>query len=189
MKIHHFLSLAFVVALLGACATPMKISVDHNPDADFSDLKTYNWLPEPQKKAGDPRVDNELMDKRVRITVEAQLNSMGYEKVTEGKPDFKLGYYVAIKEKTDVTYINNYYGYGPGWHTNPAAGPGYAPVQPVEVTYEVGTLIVDVVDSETNELMWRGWAQAEINTVKPPKEEGKQLKEAVQKIFAQFPPQ
>jgi hypothetical protein len=54
--------------------------------------------------------------------------------------------------------------------------------------YEEGTLVLDIVNAKSNQLMWRGSAQAEINRQLKPEEREKRLQEAIGKILAQFPP-
>ena len=58
--------------------------------------------------------------------------------------------------------VNNYYGYGhSGW-----AWEYYDPYRYGSQThiysYELGALIFDVIDPKTNQLMWRGSAEAEV---------------------------
>ena len=56
------------------------------------------------------------------------------------------------------------------------------------VSYEAGTLVIDVIDARTNKLMWRGWAQ---NTVKGMLENqdtmARRIDEAVTRMFVRFP--
>ena len=49
----------------------------------------------------------------------------------------------------------------------------------------IGTLIVDLVDPTTHEMVWRGMAQ---DQVKPNGESAETVNEAMQKLFAKFPP-
>ncbi len=60
---------------------------------------------------------------------------------------------------------------------------GYAP------EYLQATLVVDVVDARTNQLIWRGWANKSLgHEPEPePKRIQKYASEAVEKILAKFP--
>ena len=49
----------------------------------------------------------------------------------------------------------------------------------------IGTLIVDLVDPSTHEMVWRGIAQ---DQVKPNGESADTINEAMQKLFEKFPP-
>jgi hypothetical protein len=74
------------------------------------------------------------------------------------------------------------YGYGLGrW---PAAAADVRLSQ-----YEEGTLMLDVIDSSSNELVWRGAAQARIDPNRSPQERTRLINSAVRKMLDRFPPQ
>ena len=52
----------------------------------------------------------------------------------------------------------------------------------------VGTLIVDLVDANQKELVWRGTATKTLDPGSSPEEKQKHLDEAVQKMFGNYPP-
>jgi Domain of unknown function (DUF4136) len=54
------------------------------------------------------------------------------------------------------------------------------------MTYKVGTLVLDMYDSKTNKLMWRGTAVDTVSS-KPEKNE-KKLEKGIEKMFEKFPP-
>lgn len=74
-----------------------------------------------------------------------------------------------------------YYGYGLG-----RVGVGSTDVRVSE--YEVGTLLLDVVDGSTNELVWRASAQARIDPNRTPQERTKLIRDAVHQMLERFPP-
>jgi hypothetical protein len=51
--------------------------------------------------------------------------------------------------------------------------------------YKVGTLVIDLVDSKTEKLIWTGTANAEIN--KKPKNPDEAIHAVVAKVMAAFP--
>ena len=55
--------------------------------------------------------------------------------------------------------------------------------------YDEGTLIIDIVDAGSNELVWRGAAQGEVNLAASPQEREQRAQDAVQRILEDFPPQ
>ncbi len=176
-----------IVATLWACTT-IRVTSDFDPSADFSGLRTYAWIPGPQERTGDPRIDNPLLDSRIRETVDRQLAAQGYQKQRSGRPDFWIGYHAAIKSKMSIDVINDYYHYPRGWGWG--YGAAYAPSGATTYVheYEEGTLILDVVNPQTSELIWRGSADAEVNRRAKPEERQKKLGKAVQKILSRFPP-
>ncbi len=170
-------------ALLAGCST-MQVHSDYDPSASFTGLKSYDWIKAAKKVTGDPRLDDPALDKRIREIVESRLATQGYTKVSDGTPDFLVGYHVALEKRLAVSTMNDYYGYRAGWGWSYGAGTGTMMPQSYTYEYEQGSLIIDVVSPKTHDLMWRGSAQAEVNR----KKGREQLNEAVTRILERFPP-
>ncbi|MFQ5754782.1 MAG: DUF4136 domain-containing protein [Acidiferrobacterales bacterium] len=176
-----------LLTALAGCST-MQVNTDFDPAADFGILQTYNWMPGPQKVTGDPRLDNEVLEKRIHTAVENQLNAQGFRKQSSRTPDFLVGYHVALEKKLAVSTMNTYYGYRAGWGWS--YGVGTSAIGPESYTYEYeqGSLILDIVDGDTRRLIWRGSAQTEVNKTASPEKRQAQINEAVKKMLEQFPP-
>ena len=93
-----------MVVFLASCAS-VRVSEDYDPDEDFSGYQTFTWLPVPQKPTGDYRVDNPLLDTRIRAAVERNLGSRGYRKVEDRAPDFYVAYHLGIEQKLSLIHI------------------------------------------------------------------------------------
>jgi hypothetical protein len=171
-----------VGAALLACST-VNVHYDYDPSVDFSGFHTYAWLPQPESAGpADPRLDNPLLDARIRRSVDSRLAQAGYRKVEEQAPDFQVAYHVGIASKVDVDTI--YHGYGRvGW-----AGGGWADT--VVREYEEGTLLIDFLDPMDGQLVWRGTGQTRLEQGgdPSPEEREKGVDEVVSKILAGFPP-
>jgi hypothetical protein len=126
----------------------------------------------------------------VRRAVETQLIARGYPKVEAEVSDFRVAFFIVVEDKTSVTTINNYYGYGGrypyggGW----GYGPGGASSQTVVDQYQEGSLILDVVRSDGNVLVWRGSATTRLSKKTNPEKADKTVNEAVSELLAAFPP-
>jgi len=149
-------------------------------------------LDEPQKPTGDPRIDdNTILRNRVHTAVDAALSARGFRKVSSD-PDFLVAYHVSLDRQQSVQTLNSYYGYSPGWGYGYGASyrPGYWAGSPETYVYEYeeGTLILDVVDPKSKELMWRGSAQDEVNFKSTPEKAQAQINEAVNGMLEHFPP-
>jgi hypothetical protein len=57
-----------------------------------------------------------------------------------------------------------------------------------EITYTMGTLVLDFFDTASKELVWRGTAEGKIHEGNSPQERSERAFTAVQKIMEQFPP-
>jgi hypothetical protein len=166
-----------VLLLLGGCSR-ITVGVDYDPSWDFGALRTYDWLPDPEPTSRDPRTDNTLLAGRVHRAVDRALAAKGYEKQTDGEPDFLVAYHTLVEEKTDVRTIGTY-GFS-RWG-------GFADTYVYQ--YEQGTLLIDIIDPKENALLWRGIAVAVIDRYDgTPESREQKINEAVAKIIDRFPP-
>ena len=82
--------------------------------------------------------------------------------------------------------IGNEKSYGGGWGWRRFGGGGFGDSTTTEQDYEVGTLVVDLYDTKTKQLIWRGSAEDTLSD-KATKNE-KNLDKGVAKMFKAFPP-
>ncbi len=190
MKTFKFIGLLMSVLLLFACS-PMQITTDYDDSVLFADLKTYNWLPGRPLSTGNPVIDtNSLLHKRIKNEINRWFQSHGYKLEPKDKSDFLVSYYVVTEQKTQISVLNDYYGYPRGWgyyggyYDYP--GPGGSRTYVYE--YEEGTLIIDIVNTKTHQLMWRGTAEGEVEELKTPEEKKARIAKVVQSILKKFPP-
>lgn len=192
MKLKNILFGAFGLLLISGCST-IRVDSDYARGSEFSSLKTYAWASDSQPKTGDLRIDNTLIDSRVRSAVDETLAAGGYQKISSGTPDFLVVYRLSIEGKLDVTTIeapvvapNIQY----GRLSIPAMGYSqYYGDQTFVTEYEEGTLLIDFVDPSSQKLMWRGSAKGTVKEKAKPEQREARIREAVSKILAQFPPQ
>jgi hypothetical protein len=165
-------TLLFLVALATAFAQQVKTDFDHQ--ANFAQYKTYSWE---AVKSADP-----LWDARIKSAVDAQLQAKGWTRVDNGG-DVCM---VAIKTtQTQRTLQTFYDGFGGGWRWRGLGGLGESTT--TEQDYKEGTLVVDMYDAKTKQLIWRGSAEDTLSN-KAEKNE-KNLDKGVAKMFKKFPPE
>jgi len=194
MKHLFFMPVLFAL-MLGGCAT-VQISADYDPQGDFTGLQSFAWMHEKQPVTGNAFLDNDVLNKRIRRAVDEQLISQGLQEVPKPEADFLLRYHVTIKDKTDITTFGSYDGYMWNRPYSRAAGPGlyyhspHAQTQTFTTHYQEGTLVVDVIQPEADQLalIWRGTAQAEVKPSLSPEKRETRLRKAVDDMFAYFPP-
>ncbi len=172
---------SLALALCVGCAT-VQVETDWNPGTDFSKLHSYAWLTEQPLKTGDARFDSPLVDQRIRSATAETLAAKGFVTASQASADFLMAYMITSQQKTDVNTIYEGYGYGyGGW-----GGPGYARTYVTQ--YELGTLILDVLDPKTKTLVWRGSGSAVLGEALTPEDRDRRVREAVEEILAKFPP-
>ena len=168
-----------------ATCSGVTYSRDFDPTANFSDYRSYAWAERTPTGDDDPRVYNDIVKSRVQLAVDQALAAKGYQKVT-GNPTFYVAWHGAIEGQMSTTTINDHYGYGWGWY---GPGMGVSSSRTYVNEWDEGTLLVDIIDATSNELVWRGSAQAEVNRSSRGRDEDQgRLNEIVAKILEQFPP-
>jgi len=173
-----YLFRACFIVLIGMlfCCSTMKINVDYDQDASFLEYKSYRWIPHKPKVKPPRMIDHTLLEKRIKNAVDAELAAKGFTRVMEERPDILVAFHIGAQNKVDVTHYGYRYGPHGRWWGHRA-----------EVhRYKEGTLILDIVDAETKQLVWRGSAR---DAVHRPQDLDEKLLEAVEKILVQFPPQ
>ena len=99
-----------------------------------------------------------------------------YARVMSGAPDLLVHYHANISKTFDVNGVDTRNGYC------------YDDCEPRVVDYELGTIVLDVVDGHTNRVIWRGWAQDHIDGVIDRQELlRKQVNTSVARMMALFP--
>ena len=183
MRATHRLIVMLLSTTIVACSS-VQVATDYDPDANLSSYETYSWLPRPVEPTGDVRADNPLVHARVRDAVDEALKAKGYERLLEGRPDFYIGYHLSLTTKLDASRMNNYYGYGARHR------PGMGTSQTVIREYEVGVLVLDIVDADLDRLVWRSTGRKVVQETPPTPEESRQrILDAVTQILEPFPPQ
>lgn len=168
------IGVAIIMGII-ACSS-MRVSIDYDQDIDFAQYKTFRWIPHKPKVGPRRLLDHALMEKRTKNSVENELAAKGIEKIAGERPDFLIAYHIGAENKVDVdTYGYRYGPRGRRWGRH------------VEVhRYKEGTLILDFIDPESKQLVWRGTA---VGAVHRPEDLGDKLNKAVEKIVEKFPPQ
>lgn len=175
-------TVVLLLALAVAGCSPIAVTSDRDPNADFGRLHSYVWRPGPQQGTGDPRFDSALIDKRVRAAVDRVLASKGYRMAApDAAADFLVGYHAVVRRRTSARTINRWYGYRAG---GIYGGPG---MQTIEYQYDEGTLLIDVIDPATTQLLWRGTGTRAVDAAASAEKREQRINEAVERILAEFP--
>jgi len=194
MKIIKLVSFYTLLIVISACSS-VQVSTDHSEDADFSNLKTFKWL-NVSTEGKDPRMDNTIMYSRITNTINKQLSFQGYSKI-DTTPDFFINFDVLTEDKVDVRNYNTYGGYPAGWGWGAGYGHrgygGYGGVyggysETTVKEYKKGTLIIDIIDPTTNQLIWRGLGSKRLPSTSNPEKMDELVFDVVESILKNFPP-
>ncbi len=169
--------ISLLLVLATGCSPEIQVYTDYDPDNDRWAYSTFTWNEvSTERETRDPLYYSSLNDKRIRKAVQKELLKRNYQFVTE-KADLLFQYHILVEDKSVVATEPFGYIYGPYWMRK----------QQHVYTYTQGTLILDLIDTRINQLIWRGWAVSAIDGLDSPERIEKLINEAVQKVFTKFP--
>ena len=177
-------ALALAAAGLPATALAQQVNHDFDRSADFRKCKTVAYQV-------CMRIDNPLVDKRIVADLEKALALEGLTKA-DGDADVNVTYHSSTTEDIAIDTTTWGYGYGRGWARGHGGyGYGYSggPVSSTTTVrkYTRGTLVIDIWDARTKELVWRGTASDSVSD--DPAKNDKKVQKALQKLFKLYPPE
>jgi len=175
MKVKKVVFVLIGMILLSGMASAQQVKTDFDRAANFAQYKTYSWE---QVKTKDP-----LDVDRIKKAVNAALAVKGWTRVDSGG-DVSL---VAMEITRDQQTLNTFYdGIGGGWGWRRFGGGGFGEATTTTDTYKVGTVVVDLFDTKTKQLIWRGTASDTLSNNSD--KNIKNLDKGVDKMFKHFPP-
>ncbi len=161
--------------LFAGKASAQQVKTDYDHSANFGQYKTYSWEQVKTKNALD--VD------RIKSAVNAALAAKGWTQVDSGG-DVSI---VAMETTQNQQTLNTFYdGFGGGWGWRGFGGGGFGEATTTTDTYKVGTLVVDLFDTKTKTLLWRGSSSDTLSNNS--NKNIKNLDKGVEKMFKKFPP-
>ena len=169
MKLAQRFAILVTTLLVTTLAFSREVRVDYDHHANFERYRTYSWA-----KVETP---DSLWDERVKEAVDKALQTKGWQQVPDGG-DVSV---VAVGTTNEKRTLRTFYDGFDGWMWG-----GFGDATTYEDTYQVGTLIVDMFDTRTKKLIWRGTA-SDVVSSKPDKNI-KELEKSVDKMFEHFPP-
>jgi len=168
MRTGRLISLLVITAvLLGGCTatkmsssekiyeTPIVVDAHYTEGVDFSNYKTWTWIPSVSNASGSNRLDDPEFRDVVGTAVQKEMFARGYAKTTEN-PDLVLNAFVSM-QKIDKKYIEeNFDGvYAPDYHAAlPDGGSNKS-------SWDEGTLMLFIYDASKGQVVWYGTAQTE----------------------------
>ncbi|HYW03501.1 MAG TPA: DUF4136 domain-containing protein [Gammaproteobacteria bacterium] len=173
-RLSPYISLLAAIALTGCAGVPVNTDFEHG--APFARLHTFTWrAPASRTGKSTPVWDNEIFGQRVARAVRADLTSQGYKSVHPPRADFIVTYSTAQRERMRGSSVG--FGY---W-----TGPWFLDQSVAFQSYQENTLILDVIDARTGQLIWRGWSSGIIDEDHM---DTKTVTRVVDAILKEFPP-
>lgn len=165
-------SLAALVLVAAGMLVAQDVKSNYMPGTDFSKFHTYKWVE--IEKGAHP---NQIVDAQIKQSVDAQLTQKGLTKTDDEKADLYVGYQIAVDQEKQW----NAYGMGGGVRFG---GMGTA----TQSTISVGTLVLDMYDPTTKQLVWTGSATKTMDPSSNQDKNQKNLNKAMEKLLKNYPP-
>ena len=170
MNKHRIFAFVGAAVLFASASFAQQVKTDYDHKADFSQYKTYSW-----EKV---QTQSPLWVDRIKGAVDASLKAKGWMPVESGGSVAIVALEMAQNHPTLNTYYDRF---GGGWRWG-----GFGDVTTTVNNYTVGTLVIDLFDSNTKKLVWRGSASEALSNKSD--KNIKALDKNVLKMFDHFPP-
>jgi Domain of unknown function (DUF4136) len=176
MKKHNVIIFGSItmVLFLAASLFAGDVKTDYDRNANFAQYKTYSW--------DKVQTQDALWVDRIKSAVDEALAAKGWRQVASGG-DVSLA---ATEITQNQQILNTYYDNFGGGRRFGGFG-GFGDATTTTDTYQVGSLVVDIYDTQTKKLIWRGSSSDTLSSKVD--KNIKNLDKDVQKMFKHFPPE
>lgn len=185
-----------VLLFTGLAACTPAVNVEQRANVDFNRYRTFDFATMEVKTNGDqnPLLRSPIAQDRIRQSIASELAKRGLRRV-QRSPDFLVATHTFVEQAERTVYT-----------TQPAAGyaypyavsygGGYLPVNygyfyspayyqtPHTEQYHEGTLVIDFIDTRSNNLVWRG---SIADPVDDPARLGSEFSKSAKEILDKFP--
>jgi hypothetical protein len=184
MKIQQLTGMVLLLLMAAGCSG-IQVSQDYDIQRPFPDMQTYAWKFGANKSSDDFRETNPLLHQRFRENIDRVLTEKGYAQ--KSHPDFLVDYVYAIKTRIRSQPVTTGVGFGAGPYYH--YGGIHIMSAPRVYDYDVGMLAIDVYDAGSDTLLWRGTGSEPITSHPTPQKTSEMVRQMVEAILVQFPPQ
>lgn len=159
--------------------SPTAIISVSNPDIKVLNSKNFSWSAKSRYVYDDERLEGFPLKKNFEDDIKSKLISSGFIfKENSQNPSLLVGYVIALESALSDLDINNLYGINPGFINKDIEKGGK--------NYEKGTMIIDIIEAQTNILVWRGAMQGMAEFGITDEKRKIRLKAAVDRLLDEF---
>jgi hypothetical protein len=178
-------ALVATALLATGCASGPDIRADYDREADFGKYRTFGFVAAAGTDTGEFRT---LATQMLQSAAARQMEARGYTRAEN--PDLLINFKGKLEEKTDIESTPAPY-YGPGWgyrgwYGAPYGAYGFGATEVTTRRYKVGTLVMDVIDSEKRQAVFQGGVEG-IVTKEMLANKQAAIDQAVAHIFSKYP--
>ena len=148
-----------------ACTPSVKVSYNYDPDVDFFTIESFRW---------GGMQSNDMIS---RFDVSRMESALRQELVLHG---------LLQRARADVVAVA-YLGIVPGRKQALEYSHGLYWTETTK-TVQLGTVVLDLVDTRTNRLIWRGVAQTKVEEDISPQKRQRNIERVARKLVSTYPP-
>ena len=165
----------FLTVIAAAPALAQTVTIDYDHNVNFLKFKTYTWQ---KLHATDPSVEE-----RINIAVKRDMEGRFMTEVA-GKGDVTITAVEATQDKAEfVSFYNALDGFA--WQTVSGMG-GFLDAGTTLANVPLDTLIIDIYDTKTHQLLWRGAVTEPVATNQDKND--RTIDHAVTLLIGKYPP-
>ncbi|HEY8784083.1 MAG TPA: DUF4136 domain-containing protein [Mucilaginibacter sp.] len=177
----YLAAIVLILSGLSACTTYNYYTAAINK-TNLSNYHTFAWMP--QTKDDNKKMTSDLADTKIKDGATNALVAKGF-RLDQQNPDLVVNYTRIVGRGTRTNYYSPYYdgfypGWGLGWGLGFGWGWGWGYYRPYyyygapfayyggltyaeKEHYKEGTLIIDLIDTHTRKIVWRGFGVGEVH--------------------------
>jgi hypothetical protein len=176
--------IAIMVVLVSACSST-RVQTDFDHQADFSSYSTFAWYQPVEKDKSPTEGPSQLVDRRIRGAISDNLRAKGLSQNDADTADLVVTYYASLGSRMyfHTTGWSYGWGWGPYWGYGYAFWPGWT--HTTAHTYHEGTVIIDIIDRDKGQLVWRGVGTRALGKKSHSEEK---IEQSMTRILETFPP-
>ena len=173
-------ALVALVALGSSCAPSLHVETNFDREASFRDYRQWAFIDSPNARGGTLGGLDPSLRTRVEDAIRSELAARKFRDAGSGTPDFYVAYHGGTQDRETIET----YGYNAGMWLNSGGGDVHLFGADNKV-YTEGTLVLDIVDAKSRQLVWRGTAT---DVVTDKGDATSKAVKAVKEMLGGFPP-
>lgn len=185
--------LTITAALFSACSSYNYYSVSNKP-LNPQKYKTFAWIPEGKSSS---IYNNDVATDKIVESATDEMTKRGFTLSSEN-PDLLVRYTATVSKETrdyqEPVYYNQpprllprvtyYRGRARYYYTYVDPMPIYVGDRERQIRVKANSIVIDIIDHKTSKVIWRGWAEGEVDN---PEKSINELPSVITNIFKKLP--
>jgi Domain of unknown function (DUF4136) len=170
-------------------AAKIKVSVQAPPKFDGAGLNTWAWAADgpgqvimARSSQDDPKPIEKTFGPTIADAISKELGLRGLATADAAGADLHAHYYLLVAVGFNTQQFGQFLPAVPEWGIPPFAGGNQA--------YEIistGSIVLDLISTSAKRIIWRGIAQAEIDSERTDEQRHARIREAVHDLVLKYP--